>query len=209
MGKLIKGVNGPIKGKVGKISGSSRNGKPYIKGPTKKRTKNISGAERQSNNNFAIAQHWLRPILEFIREGYKQNGLTSDSFIHAKSYLMKNAFDGSGSEITIKPSLVKVSRGDLPLSDNGKVSQSLNQLNFTWDTGTIAGADELDQVMLLAYDIENCFCQSKIGSQFRSTGKDTLWIPSDLGRTYHIYMAFNATDRSRQSDSIYLGPITT
>lgn len=73
-----------------------------------------------------------------------------------------------------------------------------------------------DQVMLLAYNIEK---ENEINSgnafynltgQFRKTGNDTLDILPDNyhpNKIYHIYVAFSAADRSRQSDSIYLGTV--
>jgi hypothetical protein len=210
MGRLINGINGPVQGKVGTIIGSSRNGKPYIKGPYKRRTKNISNEEKGNRSKFAEAQFWLKPLLEFVREGFKRYSERSEGFVAAKSYLLLNAFEGVSPDIAINPSLVQVSFGSLPLSDNITVEQTAdNQLTFSWDPKTPKDAHPNDQVMLLAYDVKNAAAYFTTTGQFRSAGFDTLHIPTTKGTLYHTYLAFTAAGRSRQSHSLYLGEITT
>jgi hypothetical protein len=41
--------------------------------------------------------------------------------------------------------------------------------------------------------------------QLRSTGFDILDMGQSSNRNFHVYAAFIAADRSRQSDSVYLG----
>src|SRR5882757_9493250 len=92
MGQLINGINGAIVGKVGTVIGSSRNGKPYVKGPYKKRTGKVSKAELANRGKFAVAQAWLKPLLKFVREGFRMYKMTSGAFVAAKSYLLRHAF---------------------------------------------------------------------------------------------------------------------
>ena len=95
---------------------------------------------------------------------------------------------------------MKVSHGDLPLSENITVRYAEDgHLHFTWDIAPVAGASEYDQVMLLAYNIEKGDACYKMTGQLRSTGADVLKISITPGRTHHVYVAFNAADRSRQS----------
>jgi hypothetical protein len=62
--------------------------------------------------------------------------------------------------------------------------------------------------MILAYDIENGVAISNVTGQFRYVGEDTLELtPAIPERTYHIYAAFVAADRSCQSSSVYLGTV--
>lgn len=207
MGRFVNGINGPIVGKVGTVIGSSRNGKPYVKGPHKKRTKKISKKESGNRNKFKIAQAWLKPVLEFVRDGFYQFKMTSGAFVAAKGHLLRHAFEGVQPDIRINPALVKVSVGELPLSPGiaaGKAAPGL--LQFTWDTAPVAGGSAYDQVMLLAYDIDKGFACYNTTGQFRSAGADTLAI--EAGRSYHLYLAFTSADRKLQSDSVYLGVIS-
>jgi hypothetical protein len=219
MGTLVNGINGPIKGKVGSVHGSSRHGKYYIKGPHKERTKKVSVPEKQNRSKFTDAQVWLQPITDYVRQGF--NGFTykdsSQGFLAAKSHLLLNAFEGKAPDLVINPALAKVSYGSLGLANHIKVEVlDEHQLKFTWENTWEEGMGYYDQTMLLAYDIENHRPFMKITGQFRYLGEDVLQVsyPEGLnsdqkkGATFHCYFAFVAADRSRQSDSIYLGEVT-
>jgi hypothetical protein len=212
MGKFITGINGPIVGKVGTVVGSSRNGVPYLKGPYKKRTKRISAKEKLNRIKFAKAQAWLQPLLDIVRVGFKGYSERSEGFVAAKSHLLRNAFEGPADNRVINPALVRISHGDLPLPADITVAKtSSNLLKFTWDPKAPDGASRYDQVLLLAYEKDKPLGKPvccKITGQFRETGSDTLKLyPKSGGSTYYIYLAFIADDRSRQSDSVYLGAI--
>ena len=94
MGRYTSGINGPVLGKVGSVIGSSRRGVPYLKGPYKKRTKKVSKKEMANRNKFALAQEWLKPLLPFVRIGFRGYSERSEGFVSAKSLLLKNAFEG-------------------------------------------------------------------------------------------------------------------
>ena len=202
MGKFINGANGPIQGKIGAVIGSSWKGIPYVKGPYKKRTIMISEREKGNRNKFSLAQSWLSPLLPFVRVGFKGYAPPIEGYVAAKSHILHNAFENG----VINPSMVKVSHGDLQLPGNiavGKIND--HQLRYTWDTTLSGNASHKDQVMLLAYNVENAKAYYSLTGQFRSAGMDTLEIDPTKGLIYHIYVAFVADDRSSQSDSMYLG----
>jgi len=106
--------------------------------------------------------------------------------------------------------LAKLSHGTLPLSEDiGAEKTEDGQLHFSWNRNLVEDSHPRDQAMLLAYDIQHAFANFVLHGQFRETGSDLLRLPADKGRTYHIYFAFIAHDRSRQSDSVYLGTVGT
>ena len=205
MGRLLGGVNGQIQGKVGTMIGSSRNGVPYVKGPYKNRTQTVSEKELLNRKKFATAQAWLSPILDFVRVGFRGYSQRSQGFIAAKSWLLKNSFTGQEEDLRIDPALVKVSSGDLPNPENIAVEfTETGNLKFTWNPVYVDLRDK-DQIMMLAYDIEKANVIFNTTGQLRSTGFDILDMQQSRDRIYHVYAAFNAADRSRQSDSVYLG----
>ncbi len=207
MGRLINGINGPIWGKVGTAIGSSRNGIPYVKGPYSSRTKTVSERELANRKKFAAAQAWLKPLLNFVRIGFKGYSQRSYGFIAAKSWLLKNAFVEDGEGLRIDPALVKVSSGTLPLPENLAVSLTEDgHFRFTWNP--VLKNDSIaahDQIMMLAYDVESEYAKFSTTGQFFDAGADTLTVEQNRGKNFHVYAAFNAYDRSRQSDSVYLG----
>ncbi|WP_276346754.1 DUF6266 family protein [Daejeonella sp. JGW-45] len=215
MGRLVNGLNGPFTGKAGSVIGSSRNGIPYIKGPYKSRTKNISEKEELSRRKFADAQAWLKPTVAFVRIGFKGYSVKSEGFIAAKSYLMKNALTVEDGEIVIDPALVKLSHGNLPMSPDASFRLTApDKLTITWNPETPVNGDDKDQIMILAYNCKDYKLKPGdvsilITGQFRGAGEDILSIDVQKpGTVLHIYIAFVAADRSRQSDSLYLGELT-
>ena len=75
MGKLINGIYGSFEGKVGTVVGSSWKGIPYIKSAYKQRTKKVSEKELANRNKFAMAQAWLKPLLQH------RKGRTADRIV--------------------------------------------------------------------------------------------------------------------------------
>lgn len=208
MGKLNNGMNGVLQGKVGAVIGSSWKGIPYVKGPYKKRTKKAGMGERANRSKFAVAQFWLRPLLGFVRQGFKGYSATCEGFAAAKSWLLLHAFEGVAPGFSINPALMQVSYGDLPLSPGIAVEKAADgALRFSWDTARVEDTSPYDQVMLLAYDIEHGMAFGNVTGAFRGAGADVLAMPDTPGRIYHLYLAFTAADRSRQSHSVYLGVV--
>jgi hypothetical protein len=207
MGRLINGINGPIWGKVGTVVGSSRNGIPYVKSHKGSRTAKVSELEHANRKKFAVAQAWLKPLLEFVRVGFQGYSQRSQGFIAAKSWLLNNAFEKSESGLVINPALVKVSSGTLSLPENLAVSLTENgDFKFTWDPLLKEDRNaSYDQIMMLVYDVEAELATYNTTGSFISSGTDILRVDEDRGKNLHVYAAFNAADRSRQSESIYLG----
>jgi hypothetical protein len=210
MATYSDGINGKFRGKVGTVIGSSWKGIPYMKSLHAKRTIPAHKNEQLNRNKFTMAHRWLQPVTDFVRAGYKGYTPTMEGFLAAKSYLLKNAFEGEGTDMVINPALMNVSYGDLPLPENIIAAKTApNELQITWDGSKNSGPHARDQVMMLAYDIENGKATFNITGQLRYVGVDTLFIsPAIPERTYHIYVAFVAADRTRQSASVYLGTIT-
>jgi len=165
--------------------------------------------EQQNRNKFAMAHRWLKPVTDFVRAGFKGYSEKVEGFIAAKSWLLKNAFEGEGEAMAINPSRAKASYGDLHLPTNiTAIKSAPDELQITWDVPKMDD-DAYDQIMILAYDIEHGVAEWNITGQFRNAGRDTLNLfPSSFEMIYHIYVAFVAADRSRQSDSVYLGTVS-
>lgn len=205
MGRLTYGTLGPVKGKVGNMIVSSWKGKPYVKSLPAERKSPPTEKELINRKKWAMAQAWLKPVTKFVREGFKGYTPTVEGFLAAKSYLLKNAIEGTAPDLIINPALVKVSSGELPLPEIQASLIEYDIVQFTWSTEGITGSSRYDQVMLLAYDIENRFSKTKLTGQLRYTGVDTLELSVVRGQVYHLYAAFVSADRSMQSDSVYLG----
>jgi hypothetical protein len=196
---------GPFSGKVGTVVGVTRNGKFYMRSKPSKRTKPATKREAANRRKFAEAQLWLQPLKVLVRETFKGYSAKSEGFVAAKSHLLKNAFEEVRGKLVINPALVKVCYGDLPLPTNVVVEHVGNgHIQFTWNTVKASDESSTDQVIMVAYDIKRGWGMYKLHGQLRKNGSDILELTGYKG-IVHIYVAFESADRSRRSESVYLG----
>lgn len=213
MAKFQQGINGPFSGKIGNIIGSSWRGIHYMKSRSKKRTKKSSPKQVKNEQEFAIAHHWLSPLLEFVREGFRHPSRSNRGFLAAKSYLLKNALVRKGSDSYIIPSQMLVSKGSLPMPADLSMhfDAAASQINIHWhpvktdDPDASGYASYNDQVMCVAYNVEAKDATGDVFGALRKAGQSQITL-QEKGK-YHIYLAFHAADRKDQSDSRYLGEV--
>jgi len=209
MARMNNGINGAISGKLGPAIAATWKGQPYLRSRPRKRGKKRGVKEKQNQSKFSQAHYWLQPLLSFVRIGFQGYSPTVQGFNAAKSFCLKHAFAGEAAQQKIDPSLVQLSYGDLPLPSNIKMKRSGDYfLEFSWDRKN-NGGDNHDQTMLVAYDCETGQNALQLIGQFRLTGTDKLELPNIKKQNYHVYIAFIAHDRSRQSNSLYLGKVST
>ncbi|GAB1462849.1 hypothetical protein MASR2M52_08680 [Pedobacter sp.] len=112
-----------------------------------------------------------------------------------------------GKGVFINPALALVSFGTqvLPLSARAVAGKN-QRVIFTWSTEVPAAYN--DQSMLVAYEIETQKVSYKAAASPRNSGIATLKLAKeDKGKTFHLYLAFIANDRSAKSNSSYLGSV--
>jgi hypothetical protein len=208
MAKYSNGINGPFNGKLGTAVGCVWKGIPYLRSLPSPRTGQPGEREMLNRKKWAMSQEWLRPITYFVREGFRGYSPTVEGFIAAKSYLLKNAFEGVAPDIVINPALVKVSSGSLFIPEQLAATRvSDKEVQFTWDPSTIPHGNRRDQIMMLGYNIETRLAPMILSGQFAKAGADVLHVPSPEKGPLHIYAAFISGDRSIRSDSVYLGAL--
>ena len=209
MARLKHGIYGPLSGTLGPAVAATWKGHPYLRSRPGKRKKKPKGNEKRNQDKFSQAHYWLQPILDFVRLGFRGYAEKMEGFNAAKSFCLKNAFVGEVGKQKIDPSLVQVSHGDLPLPSNIKMKRSGDYLlQFSWDKKDDKG-NKYDQAMLLAYDCNTGHWNTQLPGQFRSSGGDELKLPPAKKQNYHVYIGFLAHDRDRQSNSVYLGMVST
>ncbi len=218
MAIISNGINGGFSGKAGAVVGYYRLGKWVMRGLPRLSNKNKRGSLEQNINRskFTKMQHFLAPILDFIRVGFNMESRSKQMTAHnaAKSYNLLHAVTPEGE---INFSKVLVSSGNLPGALEATVQKDDTGLHFSWiDNSGEQGAASRDQVMLLAYDdmIFNSTNEKKpmaykmLSGARRKTQMETLEIaPISKGHTLHTYIAFISDDRESISTSTYVGEI--
>jgi hypothetical protein len=129
--------------------------------------------------------------------------------VAAKSYLLKNAVEEEGESLAINPSLAKLSWGDLPLPHNLQMTRlEGGQLQFTWEPRMYDDiAHPGDQIMLAGYNVEKKAAIIELYGRVRDHGSDVRDLTTRTPGIFHLYAAFIAHDRSRQSESVYFGTV--
>lgn len=203
MARLLNGINGPFSGKVGSIIGYVVDGKGYIKGHYKARTKKVTEKELLNREKFKVAQEWLGHLTPLLRVGFKKYRPGCEGFRAAKSHLMTHALEVVDGKAVINPERFQISYGNLPVSRDLKCEiASPSTLRLSWDPTDLQDY-RLDQVMVLAYCTEEKDGACGLYVSSRDSGEYILNV--ETGKTYYVYFAFIAADRSSQSNSVYLG----
>lgn len=208
MGILKNGPNGGYSGKAGSFIGYKLNGQDIIRGIPRKRKKKPGKLEQANRDKFAQMQAWLKPLLDFLRVGFKGYAPTFQGFVAAKSYNSKHAFkQNEDGTYFVDPALALVSFGALTLPQTMSMERKDDKIVITWSTN--GHFNSIDVAMVLAYIPETDEVEYDMAAAKRYTGTAVLAMPRQSeGHEVHVYIAFVAYDHSSQSNSYYLGAIT-
>lgn len=208
MATFNNGINGGFNGKVGSAVGYQLNGKWVMRGLPKFSPKNKKGSTNQKacRSGFTKMQHFLSPVIAFIRVGFNLEFKLRQMSAHnvAKSYNMLNAQDANGE---IDCAKIHLTYGNLIGVENATIAIDDTGFHFSWANN--AGNNwirETDQVMVMAYTMEHQRCYYKLSGARRNEVKETLEIPlQEKGNEFHIWTSFIADDRAQISMSNYIG----
>ncbi|MES2829555.1 MAG: DUF6266 family protein [Bacteroidota bacterium] len=211
MARIKNGILGGFSGKVGTVVGYTLHGKEHMRS-LPERTKPLTKNEKKNTSAFGLVQWTLTPLLELLKVSFKNYGSLRGGSKGALSWNRMNAMMEIEGKEVIDPEKFKMSGGDLGgAMDPEYVLESPGIVRFHWDKEVnLPGEKNLDQVLLLAIDFNTRESNYKCAGAFRSMGEETLKLPSKKpGMQWHLYIGFVSADRSIQSDSQYLGKLST
>jgi len=213
MARIKNGYLGGFSGKLGTGVGYKLYGEDHVRSLPKRHAK-FTENEVINMAKFKLVQDCLEPLKDFIKVGFKDYGTKTGGYRSAVSYTRKVALVSDDAGFYIDPALLKVTGGDLPQAITPRVIfEDPMQLKFSWDTTGLHYSIKSDQVMLLVYNMDVDLEKRKIVSRifngvFRHEGTQTIMLPNSFkGKEVDAYIGFVAADRSKQSDSQYLGRI--
>ncbi len=217
MAILENGPNGGFRGKAGSYIGYQIYGKWVIRGIPKLSEKNKKGSTLQkvSRSRFTLMQHFLSPLLYFLRVGFKLASIKNQNSAYnsAKSYNMLNAFDEQDSIIYEK---ICLTQGRLTGAEGVTVEKDDVGLHFSWvnnsDYSALRKKNEAlcsDQVMLVAYNVKAKCVDTITSGATRETCRESLIIKRQYssGTELHLWISFVSEDRENIATSSYLGSI--
>ena len=210
MGTIKQGILGGFSGKVGTVVGGKWKGIDYMRSKAAKISNPKTEAQLDQRARFGAALKFLQPLTSFIRVGFKNYAVKMTAFNSAMSYNLNNALAGAFPEYFIDYASALVSRGSLPGALNPQVQSTVpNLIDFTWqDNSDDSTASPNDRVLLVVLNPSKNKAISIIGGSERSAGAQSIEVPTTFaGDEIHCYIAFQNTNQSVLSDSVYVGAI--
>jgi hypothetical protein len=210
MATYERGINGPIKGKVGSVIGSSWKGINYLKSlSSRKKNENPSAAQIGQREKFKIIGHFMKVLAEVISLGFNKNLPGNSGYNNAVAYVLKNALDTTTSPFSIRYNKVLVTRGEYPNDDNLTAGPGApGKLLFQWENNTGVGAAKAnDKVVMVAYSSLQNVMTFNSDTAIRSDGSATLDLDDFKGQLVETYISFLKADGTDVSSSIYTGQV--
>ena len=211
MAKLLKGIFGPIIGKIGALTGSTWKGIPYVKKNPEKGSNAARRTPAQLANEakFKFINEWLVPFHPFLTIGFQNVAIQKTELAAALSENYKTVFSGIYPDIGIAYDKLVISIGTLPMLTDAAV-EFLNEdtLSITWNQNAVIGANYNDQVIFVAYSPDQMIAEGFVGAADRAHQHFNFKIGSDLiGKALELYISVASLDRKKIANSQYLGRI--
>jgi hypothetical protein len=203
MGKIKKGILGGFSGKVGTVVGANWKQISYIRSLPQKVRNPRTEAQLKQRSKIALVVSCLKPMLTFLRIGWKLYAHKQSAFNAATSHALANAVTGTFPDFKIDFKKVLISRGNLPPVVNTNVNPGSNNIEFSWDdnsdVGNALATDKLQIVVLNPLKDSALILEG----DNRSKGEQTITIPASwTGDTTHVYLSFVSENGKEVSNSV-------
>lgn len=211
MAKLLKGILGPISGKLGPIVGGSWKGIAYLREAPKADRKKASRTPAQLANEmkFKFVQRWLVPFYPYVTVGFSGLAKGKTELNAAFSAIYHQAVVGQYPNLTIDYSKVKISIGKLPPLNKPRIAlASPDILEIAWQQNVRVDALFDDQLMLVLYNADLKKADGFIGGVKRAALRHSFKIdPEFVGKELEVYLSITSADRKKISNSLYMGRV--
>lgn len=207
MGSIKQGLLGGVSGKVGNIVGYRRKGKDLVRVQAASISDAKTPKQLKQRQKVATVMEFLKPILPFIRIGYKNYAQGRTAYNTATSFLLKRCLtENEKGETEINYRRVMVSIGFLLPAMDATATYSEHRMTFAWtDNSGTGNAESTDTAMLLVHNKEKGANVYDMNAALRSDGTATLALPKDWeGDTLVAYLSFVSADGEEVSNSVPL-----
>ncbi len=207
MGKIKSGILGGFQGTVGTVVGSSWKGIDYMRSKSHNVTNPRTELQQMQRGKMALTAQTLRPLLGYLRIGFKNEAVRKSAYNAAFSYTIRNAISGNFPDYEIDYSKMLVARGTLESAENIAVSAADGAFTFTWDDNSgLFTAKATDIAMPLVWNTTKKLAIYGTNPASRAEGSTTMTVPKSWATdSCVLYLAFVSVDGEKVSDSLYLG----
>src|SRR5690606_17791576 len=182
MGSFRKGIQGGFSGKVGNVVGAHWRGIDYMRSlPRVSKGRPITDEQLRHRVRFAAAVAFAKPLSYVFNVGYgrlAKHKVTGYNLGMQQIY--NDAIVGEHPDISVDPSLVRISAGDLVRPRN-PVAEALpgQVLRVSWidNTRERTKSDHSDLAIVVAYNPDKAEYQYDVGTAKRLDGELLLELP--------------------------------
>jgi len=210
MAKLVDGVLGGFRGKVGTVVGNIWKGIATMRVHVASISNPQTAAQLEQRAKFALMVKFLKPMTDFLRTTFKKFAIKQTAFNAAVSYNLLNAITGVYPDYEVDYSKVLVSMGSLPGVLNPEVtSTTAGEVKFTWQDNTGGPyAKATDKAALCVYNPAKGYATDLIGGNTRTGGSQSVTLPANWsGDEVQCFIAFANANGSVYSNSAFVGGI--
>ena len=211
MGTIQKGILGGFSGKVGTVVGGTWKSIDYMRSKASSVSNPRTEGQLNQRAKFATVLHFLQPLTEFLRTGFKLYANKMTQFNSAMSYNLNNAITGTYPDFSIDLAKVLVSRGHLSGASNPLVNAAGSQkVEITWDNNSgVGNAKETDQTLVVLYCLTKAEIVAEIRAARRTETSQEITVPQHfVGEEVEAFISFISEDGKEVSNSLYLGSVT-
>jgi hypothetical protein len=211
MGTIKQGILGGFSGKVGNVVGGSWKGIDYMRIMPASVANPQTDAQLNQRQKFSVTMHFLQPLSQFLKTGFKSFAVKMTGINAAMSYNIKNALTGTYPNYAIDYPNALVARGNLAGALNQVAASTVaGTVHFTWDdnSGEI-GASAYDKTLLVIYNPAQNQAVTISELAERADGTQTVTVPDSFsGDLVQCYIAFKTVDGNKVSNSAFAGAVT-
>lgn len=212
MATFKEGINGPFKGKVGSVIGSSWRQIPYMKGMRKVKRSKAKPSEKQvvQHLKFKLLNQFFTPIAPVLDVGFRTLTSRATATNAAFSYNYDHAFIDDSDQIALNYPALKFSHGSLYTAGDEEASVTAEGIRVRWDPRTYGVGGALDDVgYAIAYSVSLGFFLTE--TALRHEGG--VLIPFEKeevtrGSEVHVWLFFTDSKQKQVSRTEYL-PLAT
>lgn len=213
MGSIRRGIQGGFSGKVGNVIGAHWRGIDYMRSlPRISKGRPVTEEQMMHRVRFAAAVAFAKPISFVFNVGYgrmAKQQLTGYNLGVRQIY--KEAIVGEYPDVSVDPSLVKISVGDLVRPRNPTVEAQPGQiLQLAWIDHTRDGikADHSDRTIAVAYNATKAEYVYDTATAKRLDEELLLELPDYFeGDEVHVYLGMVSKTGGIACNSLYLGTV--
>ncbi len=209
MATFKEGINGPFKGKVGSVIGSSWRKIHYMKGMRKVKRNKPKPSEKQAvqHRKFTLLNRFFMPIVPVLDIGFHSLTSRATAKNAAFSYNYDHAFVEDGDQVTLNYPALKFSHGSLYTAGAEKASLIGEGVKVIWNPKTYGVGGAMDDVgHAIAYNVSlNLFlCETAL----RHEGEVFIPFEEQIRREeMHVWLFF-ADGRGKQVSRTEYLPLT-